>query len=161
VENGAIMTAASRWSLLIDPQLQGIQWIIRREQPAGLVITQQSAPRYIEQAAPRPARKGTGLSKPFLSGAARRPRSPACAHRARVRPQVVKCIEAGLPLLLENLSESIDAVLDPVIGKLVTKRGRATVLKLGDAEVEYNPNFRCARRRTVQGAPASSLTIVG
>jgi dynein heavy chain len=57
---------------------------------------------------------------------------------------VVKCIEAGLPLLLENLSESIDAVLDPVIGKLVTKRGRATVLKLGDAEVEYNPNFRCA-----------------
>jgi len=59
---------------------------------------------------------------------------------------VVKCIEAGLPLLLENLSESIDAVLDPVIGKLVTKRGRATVLKLGDAEVEYNPNPnpRCA-----------------
>ncbi len=58
VENGAIMTAASRWSLLIDPQLQGIQWIIRREQPAGLVITQQSAPHYIEQAAPGPRAKG-------------------------------------------------------------------------------------------------------
>ena len=49
VENGAIMTAASRWSLLIDPQLQGIQWIIRREQPNGLVIMQQSQARYIEQ----------------------------------------------------------------------------------------------------------------
>ena len=49
MENGAIMTAASRWSLLIDPQLQGIQWIIRREQPNGLVIMQQSQPRYIEQ----------------------------------------------------------------------------------------------------------------
>ena len=52
VENGAIMTAASRWSLLIDPQLQGIQWIIRREQPNGLVIMQQSQARYIEQVCP-------------------------------------------------------------------------------------------------------------
>ena len=52
MENGAIMTAASRWSLLIDPQLQGIQWIIRREQPNGLVIMQQSQARYIEQVCP-------------------------------------------------------------------------------------------------------------
>ena len=61
----------------------------------------------------------------------------------RLHAQVVSCIEAGQPLLLENLPEDIDAVLDPVIGKLVIKRGRATILKLGEAEVEYNPNFRC------------------
>ena len=58
---------------------------------------------------------------------------------------MVSCIEAGQALLLENLPENIDAVLDPVIGKVVFKRGRATILKLGEAEVEYNPNFRCAR----------------
>ena len=63
-----------------------------------------------------------------------------------MRAQVVSCIEAGQPLLLENLPEDVDAVLDPVIGKLVIKRGRATILKLGEAEVEYNPNFRCRGR---------------
>ena len=58
---------------------------------------------------------------------------------------MISCIEAGQALLLENLPENIDAVLDPVIGKVVIKRGRATILKLGEAEVEYNPNFRCFR----------------
>ena len=130
MENGAIMTAASRWSLLIDPQLQGIQWIIRREQPNGLVIMQQSAPHYIEQVA-------LARAPPALMGTER-----AWASLNEARAQVVGCIEAGQPLLLENLPEDIDAVLDPVIGKLVTKRGRATILKLGEAEVEYNPNFR-------------------
>jgi dynein heavy chain, axonemal len=49
VENGAIMTSASRWSLMIDPQLQGIRWIINREEPAGLVIIQQSQHKYIDK----------------------------------------------------------------------------------------------------------------
>ena len=45
VENGAIITNASRWPLIIDPQLQGIKWIKNREEPNGLVIIQQSQPR--------------------------------------------------------------------------------------------------------------------
>lgn len=49
--------------------------------------------------------------------------------------QVIYCIENGLPLLLENLPVDIDAVLDPVIGKLTIKKGRNTIMKIGDAEV--------------------------
>ena len=49
VENGAIMHAASRWPLLIDPQLQGIRWIKAREGPHGLVVIQQGQPKYIDQ----------------------------------------------------------------------------------------------------------------
>ncbi len=48
VENGAIMTNASRWSLMIDPQLQGIKWIMNKELPNGLKIIQQSQAKYID-----------------------------------------------------------------------------------------------------------------
>lgn len=61
VENGAIMSNASRWALMIDPQLQGIKWIINKEQANGLVIIQQSQPKYIDQVRARhPALCGCG-----------------------------------------------------------------------------------------------------
>jgi dynein heavy chain len=104
VENGAIMTAASRWALMIDPQLQGVKWVKSREAAAGLVILQQGQPKYVDR--------------------------------------VLAAIEHGTPLLLESLPAELDAVLDPVLGKATVKRGRALVIKVGDAEVEYSPNFR-------------------
>lgn len=64
------------------------------------------------------------------------------AHATWCAVQVISAIENGQPLLMENLPEDIDAVLDPVIGKLTFRRGRNLILKVGDAEVEYDPNFR-------------------
>jgi len=52
------------------------------------------------------------------------------------------CIQNGEPLMLENLGESIDAVLEPVLSRAVIRRGRSFVLKLGDKEVDYDPNFK-------------------
>lgn len=49
IENGAIMTNASRWALMIDPQLQGIKWVMNREEANGLVIIQQSQHKYIDK----------------------------------------------------------------------------------------------------------------
>lgn len=104
VENGAIMTNAARWSLMIDPQLQGIAWIRNRETKNGLKIIQLSTPKYIDT--------------------------------------VENCIENGIPLLIENLQDDIDAVLDPVVARQTIKRGRNLLMKLGDKEVTYDPNFR-------------------
>ncbi len=56
--------------------------------------------------------------------------------------QVTKCIETGTPLLIESMPENIDPVLDPIIGKRTFKRGRLTMVKIGDAEIEFNPKFR-------------------
>uniref|UniRef100_A0A061SKG9 Flagellar outer dynein arm heavy chain beta n=1 Tax=Tetraselmis sp. GSL018 TaxID=582737 RepID=A0A061SKG9_9CHLO len=104
VENGSIMTNSARWSVMIDPQLQGIKWIINREEPHGLVILQQSQSKYIDK--------------------------------------VMNCIENGVPLLIENLPEDIDAVLDPVISRSLIRKGRNLLMKVGDQEVEYDSRFK-------------------
>ena len=67
---------------------------------------------------------------------------------------MVRCIQEGLPLLIENLPEAVDAVMDAVIGKQTIRRGRALLLRLGDAEVEVNPGFRCVAVEVVMHAQA-------
>ena len=55
---------------------------------------------------------------------------------------VEQCLEEGLPLLIENLPEEVDAVLEPVISRQTIKRGRNTLVRLGDKEVSLDPKFR-------------------
>ena len=50
------------------------------------------------------------------------------------------CVSEGKTLLLENLSEEIDPVLDPLLGRNLIKKGKA--IKLGDKEVEYDIHFQ-------------------
>merc|ERR1719230_2413237 len=52
------------------------------------------------------------------------------------------CIESGAPCMIENIQLVVDAVLNPVIGRQTVKRGRNQVVKLGDKEVDYSPNFK-------------------
>ena len=49
-------------------------------------------------------------------------------------------ISSGNVLLFENIEESIEAVLDPLLGRNTIKKGKA--IKIGDKEVEYHPNFK-------------------
>ncbi|KAK9867723.1 hypothetical protein WJX84_004647 [Apatococcus fuscideae] len=53
-----------------------------------------------------------------------------------------RAIEAGHSVLIENMGETIDAVLNPVITRSTFKKGRSLFVKMGDKEVEYNKNFR-------------------
>ena len=61
-------------------------------------------------------------------------------------PTFVRVIEAALqfgnPVLLENIVETIDPVLEPVLLKQVVVIGGAATIKLGDATVDYDPKFR-------------------
>ena len=34
---------------MIDPQLQGMKWVVGKEMPHGLIILQQSQPKYINK----------------------------------------------------------------------------------------------------------------
>ena len=51
-------------------------------------------------------------------------------------------IKVGLPVLLENIEESVDAAIDPVLLRQTFRSQGRLLLKLGDAEVDYEPSFR-------------------
>ena len=104
IENGTIVTSTLRFPLMIDPQLQGINWIRNKERNNKLEIvrmTQKGMLRKLEIA-----------------------------------------MENGYALLIENLGESIDAVLNPVISRSTVKKGRKLFIKLGDSEIEFHPKFK-------------------
>jgi dynein heavy chain len=54
----------------------------------------------------------------------------------------MRCVEDGTPLLIENLPDSIDAALEPLLARRLLRRGRALALALGGREVPYSPAFR-------------------
>ena len=51
-------------------------------------------------------------------------------------------MENGKSLMIENLLESIDAILSPVVSRAVAKRGNKKYIKIGDDEVEMHADFR-------------------
>ena len=102
-ENGSILTNSDRYSLIIDPQLQGITWLKEREKANDLKVTRLSNPKMVK----------------MLEAA----------------------IEGGQPFMLENLGNSIDAVIQPVYARAVIKRGKNKYIKMGDKELSLSPNF--------------------
>ncbi|KAG5894356.1 hypothetical protein JTB14_031917 [Gonioctena quinquepunctata] len=57
-------------------------------------------------------------------------------------PIVERAILQGKPVLLQNISETIDPALDPILSKAVIKQGGELLIKLDDKLVSYNENFR-------------------
>uniref|UniRef100_UPI0035900BF2 dynein axonemal heavy chain 17-like n=1 Tax=Myxine glutinosa TaxID=7769 RepID=UPI0035900BF2 len=53
---------------------------------------------------------------------------------------VERAVSDGATLLIENIEETIDAVLDPLLARNTIKKGK--YIKIGDREVSYHPNFR-------------------
>ncbi|CAG9584340.1 unnamed protein product [Danaus chrysippus] len=51
-------------------------------------------------------------------------------------------IQLGLPVILENIREQLDAMLEPVLLRNIFRSGGIDCLKLGDNILEYNHNFR-------------------
>ncbi|KAH8326498.1 hypothetical protein KR067_009278 [Drosophila pandora] len=51
-----------------------------------------------------------------------------------------KSISHGDTVLIEQIEESMDTVLEPLLSRALIKKGR--YLRIGDKEIEFNPNFR-------------------
>ncbi|KAG7466869.1 hypothetical protein MATL_G00146930 [Megalops atlanticus] len=53
---------------------------------------------------------------------------------------IEQAVVSGHPVLIENLEETIDPVLDPLLGRHTIKKGRC--IKVGDKECYFHPDFR-------------------
>lgn len=51
-------------------------------------------------------------------------------------------IRIGNPVLVEDVGEALDPALEPILQKAVFKQGGRTLIRLGDSDVDYDPNFR-------------------
>lgn len=51
-------------------------------------------------------------------------------------------IQFGLPVLLENVLEEVDASLTPILLKQTFTKGNSTYIKLGENALEYNKEFK-------------------
>uniref|UniRef100_A0A672V2F6 Dynein axonemal heavy chain 7 n=1 Tax=Strigops habroptila TaxID=2489341 RepID=A0A672V2F6_STRHB len=52
------------------------------------------------------------------------------------------CIQFGSPVLLENIGEELDPILEPLLLKQTFKQSGSICICLGDAIIEYAPEFR-------------------
>ena len=52
------------------------------------------------------------------------------------------CVQYGRPVLLENVGETVDNILEPLLTKAIYKSGGAMVVNIGDSVVEYSPEFK-------------------
>lgn len=56
--------------------------------------------------------------------------------------RVLYQLQFGKPVLMENVMESLDASLEPLLQKLTFKQAGTMCIKLGDAVVEYSDDFK-------------------
>lgn len=68
--------------------------------------------------------------------------APSTLKQANFVRTIENAIQFGSPILLENVPESLDPVLEPVLLKQVVTVGGVSTIRMGDNNVEYDPNFR-------------------
>jgi len=112
-ENGVLITASSRWPLIIDPQMQALTWLKQRLAVSkgkhslgedNLVVMQTSQKGWLHT--------------------------------------LTKAISSGQSVIIENVTEKIDSTLDPLLSQSFYFKGKQPYLDIGGQEVEYDSNFK-------------------
>jgi len=112
IENGIIVTKATRYPLLIDPQLQGKTWILHKEEDFNLQVWRITA---------RCTYFGYVLIHFSLQ-------VTWFAHKY-FRNHLEDSIALGRPLLIMDVEEELDPVLDNLMEKNFIKIGKTLKVK--------------------------------
>jgi len=97
-QNAAIICKCARFPLIIDPQMQAVQWIVGRETKNDMITTVPGVKGWLDK--------------------------------------VAKALEEGVPLLLENVKDSIEAILDNLVARAYVRKGTKVQVYLGDRAVD-------------------------
>ncbi len=103
VQNGILTVNASRWPLCIDPEMQAIKWIKKREGNSLKVIT---------------------------------------FNTENYMKHVIGAIKNGFSILFENVTESIDPNISPVLEKNYREKAGITKILLDGTEIDVDSRFR-------------------
>lgn len=61
---------------------------------------------------------------------------------AKFMKVIENAVQLGLPVLLQNIMETVDPSINPILGKAIFKQGGMNLIKLDDKMVSYNDDFR-------------------
>merc|ERR1711871_201051 len=61
---------------------------------------------------------------------------------SKLQRALENAVRFGRTLLLENVMESLDPSLEPILLKQTFKQGGSIMIKLGDSVIAYDPNFK-------------------
>ncbi|XP_034489366.1 dynein heavy chain 2, axonemal-like, partial [Drosophila innubila] len=103
-ENGVIVTQGSRWPLIIDPQMQANNWIMKMEERNHLVIIDLGMTDYLQK--------------------------------------IELSIKEGFPVLVQNVGESLDQAIYPILRRNFTIQSGEKLIKFNDKYISYNDQFR-------------------
>mmetsp|Transcript_610 Transcript_610/g.1165 ORF Transcript_610/g.1165 Transcript_610/m.1165 type:complete len:1301 (-) Transcript_610:61-3963(-) len=51
-------------------------------------------------------------------------------------------LQEGFPVLIESIEHEVDPMMDPILEKQITIKGRSKLIKLGDTEMDFDDKFR-------------------
>jgi dynein heavy chain len=104
IQNGILVTNASRWPLCIDPQMQAVGWIKNKELKNNLKILSFNQSDFIKQ--------------------------------------LEMAVDYGASVLFDAIDEEIDPMIDPILEKNIVVQAGVKYVKLGDANIEWNEDFK-------------------
>lgn len=56
--------------------------------------------------------------------------------------QIENAVQLGLPVLLENIGETVESLFEPILQKKLIKTGGSYKLKFGDKLIDFSGDFR-------------------
>ena len=125
IENALIMKHSHQWVLLVDPQELGNTFIKAYYSGEGMVA-EKDAITY-----PAPLKKGQQFMTLGLQ------------TDAGFRENLIRAIELGSVLLLENLDEEMEDIVEQVLQQQTFSNNSGyRCLKLGDSSAMFHPDFR-------------------
>lgn len=158
IDNAIMLFESNRWPLMIDPQGQANKWVKKRELENQLKVVKQNQVRRCNLTIPpRPSlflchmdSRRNQTPHNLVNKKGPKPKLPPISPSIRILPvkqanfvrTIENAIQFGSPILLENVPESLDPVLEPVLLKQVVTVGGVSTIRMGDNNVEYDPNFR-------------------